>query len=58
MTSTSAKGLSDSLPKAYINSFERKAPEGSLLDRLNAKKGMPGITNAPSATNITIEGNK
>ena len=56
MTSTSAKGLSDSLP--YINSFERKAPEGSLLDRLNAKKGMPGIINAPSATNITIEGNK
>ena len=31
---------------------------GSLLDRLNAKKGLPRITEMPSATNITIEGSK
>ena len=27
---------------------------GSLLDRLNAKKGLPRITEMPNATNITI----
>ena len=31
---------------------------GSLLDRLNAKKGLPRITEMPNATNITIEGSK
>ena len=31
---------------------------GSLLDRLNAKKGLPRITEMPNATNITIGGHK
>ena len=31
---------------------------GSLLDRLNAKKGLPRITEMPNATNISIEGSK
>ena len=31
---------------------------GSLLDRLNAKKGLPRITEMPNATNITIGGSK
>ncbi len=31
---------------------------GSLLDRLNAKKGLPRITEMPNATNISIEGRK
>lgn len=31
---------------------------GSLMDRLNAKKGLPRITEMPNATNITIEGSK
>lgn len=31
---------------------------GSLLDRLNAKKGLPRITEMPNVTNISIEGSK
>ncbi len=31
---------------------------GSLLDRLNAKKGFPRITEMPNATNIIIGGHK
>ena len=31
---------------------------GSLLDRLNAKKGLPRITEMPNATNIMIGGSK
>lgn len=31
---------------------------GSLLDRLNAKKGLPRIIEMPNATNISIEGSK
>ena len=31
---------------------------GSLLDRLNVKKGLPRITEMPNATNITIGGRK
>ena len=31
---------------------------GSLLDRVNAKKGLPRITEMPDATNISIEGRK
>lgn len=31
---------------------------GSLLDRLNAKKGLPRITEMPQATNIEIKGSK
>ena len=31
---------------------------GSLLDRLNAKKGLPRITEMPDATNISIKGIK
>lgn len=31
---------------------------GSLLDRLNAKKGLPRIIEMPDATNISIEGSK
>lgn len=31
---------------------------GSLLDRLNTKKGLPRITEMPNATNISIEGSK
>ena len=33
----------------------RQVPKGSLLERLNAKKGLPGITEMPNAINITIE---
>lgn len=31
---------------------------GSLLDRLNAKKGLPRIEDMPKATNIEIKGSK
>lgn len=31
---------------------------GSLIDRLNAKKGLPRITEMPDATNIEIKGSK
>ena len=31
---------------------------GSLQDRLNAKKGLPRITEMPDATNIEIKGKK
>ncbi len=31
---------------------------GSLIDRLNAKKGLPRILDMPDATNIQIKGNK
>nr|WP_077611767.1 hypothetical protein [Clostridium sp. Marseille-P2415] len=31
---------------------------GSLLDRLNAKKGLPRITEMPQVTNIEIKGSK
>ena len=36
----------------------RQVPKGSLLERLNAEKGLPGITEMPKAINITIEGSK
>ena len=31
---------------------------GSVRDRLNARKGLPRITEMPNASNITIKGNK
>lgn len=50
--------LSNTISKGGKEGWEIINGPNSLLDRLNAKKGLPRITEMPEATNITIEGSK
>ena len=50
--------LSNTISKGGKEGWEIINGPNSLLDRLNAKKGLPRITEMPEDTNITIEGSK
>lgn len=49
---------SGTISKGGADGWGIKNGPGSLLDRLNEKKGLPGIPEIPDATNIVIRGKK
>lgn len=48
----------DTISKGETDGWGIINGSGSLLDRLNAKKRLPRITEMPDATNISIKGIK